>query len=172
MNALPAEALRRCAELNVTPTRYFLAVSLAEQTLSLFENFAFVKMYRCSTSRFGIGETAGSKMTPRGLHRIAEKIGAGCPAGTAFEARQALGIPAPGSPPAAITTRILWLDGLEPGRNQGGDVDSHARYIYIHGTGSPHTIGQPATQGCIHLADDDLIYLFDLVPEGTLVWNG
>ena len=42
-------------------------------------------------------------------------------------------------PDAKITTRILWLEGLEPGFNRGGNVDSHARYIYIHGTADQMT---------------------------------
>ena len=71
---------------------------------------------------------------------------------------------------AKITTRILWLEGLEPGFNQGTNVDSHERYIYIHGTANQKTIGEPASCGCIHLADADLIALFDLVQTGTLVW--
>jgi hypothetical protein len=33
--------------------------------------------FPCSTSRFGIGQNEGSNRTPLGLHRIAEKIGAG-----------------------------------------------------------------------------------------------
>jgi lipoprotein-anchoring transpeptidase ErfK/SrfK len=64
----------------------------------------------------------------------------------------------------------MWLEGLEPGFNQGGDVDTHGRYIYIHGTGDQESIGAPASHGCIHLADVDLISLFDLLPGGTLVW--
>ena len=73
-------------------------------------------------------------------------------------------------PDAKITTRILWLEGLEPGFNRGGNVDSHKRYIYIHGTADQITIGKPTSCGCIHLADVDLIPLFDLLPSGTLVW--
>ncbi|HXE43290.1 MAG TPA: L,D-transpeptidase, partial [Candidatus Baltobacteraceae bacterium] len=72
------------------------------------------------------------------------------------------------------TTRILWLEGLEPGLNKGFDgnvnVDSHARYIYIHGTADQSSIGKLTSCGCIHLADADLIPLFDLLPSGTLVW--
>ncbi len=73
-------------------------------------------------------------------------------------------------PDAKITTRILWLEGLEPGFNRGGNVDSHSRYIYIHGTGDETMIGRPASCGCIHLAADDLVPLFDKLPGGTLVW--
>ena len=53
---------------------------------------------------------------------------------------------------------------------RGGNVDTHDREIYIHGTGDQTSLGRPSSHGCIHLADDDLIALFDLLPSGTLVW--
>jgi len=180
----------------VIPTHFVLIVSIAEQTVSLFEDsvaavhdrrqnkkaspnspavtdhrYSFAKKFPCSTSRFGIGQMEGSNCTPLGLHRIAEKIGAGEPAGTVFKSRNAVGhMSQPEFADAKITTRILWLEGLEPGFNRGGNVDSHARYIYIHGTADQKSIGKPASHGCIHLADADLIPLFDKLPAGTLVW--
>ncbi len=132
--------------------------------------FRFLRAMRCSTSKFGIGEKADSNMTPRGLHRIANKIGGGWPIGTVFKSRQMVGYTWNGLPKAAITTRILWLEGLEPGFNRGGDVDSHSRYIYIHGTGDEPGIGRPASHGCVQLSGDDLIPLYRLLPVGTLVW--
>ena len=144
---------------------------LAHQSLSLFGDGVLVKKFPCSTSRFGIGQIEGSNRTPLGLHRIAEKIGDGQPAGTVFESRQIVGhVSQPEFSDAKITTRILWLEGLEPGFNRGTNVDSHERYIYIHGTANQATVGEPASCGCIHLADADLIPLFDLLPSGTLVW--
>ncbi len=163
--------LRACQKLGVEPTRFVLVVGIAEQTVSLFEQNRFVKTFPCSTSRFGIGQTEGSNCTPLGLHRIAEKIGAGEPGGTVFKSRRIIGHTSqPELSDAKITTRILWLEGLEPGFNRGGSVNSHARYIYIHGTADQKSIGKPASCGCIHLADADLIPLFDLLPVGTLVW--
>ncbi len=184
-----------CEKYGVVPAQFILVVNAAEQTVSLFEGtvaavydcrskkkthsnlpavtdrrYRFVKRFRCSTSRFGIGQNAGSNCTPLGLHRIAEKIGGGWPVGTVFESRKPMGYTWRGMPDAKITTRILWLEGLEPGLNRGGNVDSHARYIYIHGTGDETTIGRPASCGCIHLAANDLVPLFDLLPVGTLVW--
>src|SRR5271154_1296733 len=166
---------KACEKFSVAQTQFILIVSIAEQTVSLFEQNKFVKQIPCSTSRFGIGQIEGSNRTPLGLHRIAEKIGAGEPAGTVFKARQIIGHTSqPEFADAKITTRILWLEGLEPGLNKGFNggvnVDSHARYIYIHGTADQKSIGQPASHGCIHLADADLIPLFDLLPNGTLVW--
>lgn len=168
---LPENYLATCARLNVAPTKYVLTVSVARQSLSLFEDGKFVKTFSCSTSRFGVGQIEGSNRTPLGLHRIAEKIGAGQPAGTAFESREIVGHTSHADySDAKITTRILWLEGLEPGFNRGGNVDSHQRYIYIHGTANQKSIGHPSSCGCVHLADADLIPLFDLLPSGTLVW--
>jgi hypothetical protein len=171
---LVTDGLRRCRQLGVAATRQVLAVSVAGQTLSLFEKLSgswhLAGLTLCSTSRFGIGQQEGSNCTPLGLHRIVEKIGGGWPAGTVFKGRQPIGYTWKGMPDAKITTRILWLEGLELGFNRGGNVDSHARYIYIHGSADQISIGKPASCGCIHLADVDLIPLFDLLPNGTLVW--
>lgn len=179
-NAVPSGFWNRCRSLGVLPARRLLTVDVCRQTVSLFTEpsaspspwgqYQLIKRFRCSTSRFGIGQTEGSNCTPLGLHRVAEKIGGGWPAGTVFKARQPIGYTWKGMPDAKITTRILWLEGLEPGFNRGGKVDSHARYIYIHGTGDQTTIGKPSSCGCIHLADADLVPLFEKLPAGTLVW--
>jgi hypothetical protein len=160
-----------CARLKISPTQFVLAVNITDQFVSLIKDGIFVKQFPCSTSRFGIGQTEGSNCTPLGLHRIAEKIGVGERAGTVFKSRQVIGHTSqPEFADAKITTRILWLEGLEPGFNRDSSVDSHARYIYIHGTADQSSIGQPTSCGCIHLADADLIPLFDLLPSGTLAW--
>jgi L,D-transpeptidase-like protein len=165
---------RRCHQQGVRLTRFFLTVSVERQTLSLFERISTYclsrKTFRCSTARNGIGQVEGSNRTPLGLHRIGEKIGGGWPTGAVFERREFQGYTWQGRPEAKITTRILWLEGLEPGINRGGTVDSRNRYIYIHGTGDETTLGRPASAGCIHLAAADLIPLYDRLPEGTLVW--
>ena len=170
-NSLPEACQAACQRLNITPTAYILTVSVTEQSVRLFVGGRVVKTFPCSTSRFGIGQIEGSQCTPLGLHGIAEKIGAGEPPGTVFKSRQVAGHTSqPEWADAKITTRILWLEGLEPGFNRGGTVDSHRRYIYIHGTANQKSIGEPASHGCIHLADPDLVSLFDLLPAGTLVW--
>lgn len=163
--------LLACKKCGATLTRFALTVNIAGQSLSLFDEGKFLKKLPCSTSRFGIGQAAGSNCTPLGLHRIAEKIGSGEPAGTVFKGRKIIGHTSqPDLANAMMTTRILWLDGLEPGFNHGGSVDSHSRYVYIHGTADQKSIGRPSSHGCIHLADADLIPIFDLLPSGTLVW--
>lgn len=170
-STLPPACLARCHSLGVAPTKHLLAVNIAAQTVSLFSDGQFVRQMPASTSQFGIGQIAGSNCTPLGLHRIVEKIGADEPPGTVFKSRRIVGHTSePKFAAAKITTRILWLEGLEAGLNRGGNVDSHARYIYIHGTADQKSIGTPASHGCIHLADGDLIPLFDVLESGTLVW--
>jgi hypothetical protein len=174
-NKILMDCLGRCRELDIQPTPFIFAARVATQSAFLFQSplepIPFrVTDYRISTSKFGIGQIAGSNKTPLGLHRIAEKIGTGCEAGTVFKGRKVIGHLRDGLPLESITTRILWLEGLEEGFNRGGNVDTHSRYIYIHGWGDQASLGTPTSLGCIHLADADLIPLYDLLPVGTLVW--
>jgi hypothetical protein len=90
--------------------------------------------------------------------------------GTVFRHRQVVGRTWQGQPNAKIVHRILWLEGLEPGFNRGGCVDTFRRYIYLHGVGDETTLGRPCSHGCIHLAGADLIPLYGRLPENTLVW--
>jgi hypothetical protein len=168
--------------LHVRPTRFVLAVSVAAQRMALFEmlrsngarlpDYALRRHYLISTSRFGTGQVMHSNQTPLGLHRIARKTGGGQPIGTVFKARQPVGLTWQGMTDGAIVHRILWLEGLEPGFNRGGDVDSFRRYIYIHGFGDETTLGRPQSCGCVHLAAADLMPLYERLPVGTLVWIG
>jgi lipoprotein-anchoring transpeptidase ErfK/SrfK len=71
-----------------------------------------------------------------------------------------------------VTSRILWLRGLEPGVNHGGDVDTYSRYVYIHGTQREDRIGEPMSSGCVLMRNRDIIELFEEVRAGDLVWIG
>jgi hypothetical protein len=135
-----------------------------------FPDYEFRRRYVISTSRFGIGRRMNSNQTPLGLHRIARKVGGGHPIGTVFKSRQPVGLTWQGQPAGGIAHRILWLEGLEPGFNRGGNVDTFARYIYLHGYGDELTLGRPQSCGCVHLAAADLLPLYDRLPIGTLVW--
>ena len=173
MTSLPKAFLTRCRELDIAPTRYMAhtqCVSIAEQKLYWFKNGTLHQTLVCSTSKFGIGQQEGSNCTPLGLHAIREKIGDGEPIGAVFKGRVVVGRDGINNPEARITTRILWLEGLEEGFNRGGNVDTHDRYVYIHGTGDETKLGQPDSHGCIHLEANDLIEVFDEAPSGPLVW--
>ena len=62
----------------------------------------------------------------------------------------------------AVLTRILWLEGLEPGVNKGPGIDSHERYVYLHGTNQEQKLGTPASHGCLRFSNADIEKLFDL----------
>ena len=68
-----------------------------------------------------------------------------------------------------ITTRILWLEGLEEGINKGRGIDSFKRYIYIHGTSEEGLLGTPSSHGCIRMGNKDVIELYNIIEVGTLV---
>ncbi|MEO5328388.1 MAG: L,D-transpeptidase [Magnetococcus sp. THC-1_WYH] len=125
-----------------------------------------------STGIKGFGNLADSGLTPTGLHRICACIGADAPLGQVFKSREPTGdIITDAAPPGldCITTRILWLEGLEEGINRGPGIDSRERYIYIHGTPHAHRLGQPASAGCIRMANHDIIDLFRRVAIHTPV---
>jgi len=152
-----------------------VVVSLAEQRLRLFKGAEVVADYPVSTALNGAGEREGSGRTPRGRHTICEKIGDEAPRGTVFVGRRPSGdVCTPSAYAAApkrdwILTRILWLDGLQPGFNRGGDVDSRSRYIYIHGTPDEEPMGVARSHGCVRMRNEDVVALFGIVEVGTEV---
>lgn len=153
-----------------------IEVSLGTQTLILrgADGHALMRA-SVSTARNGAGERANSECTPRGRHVIRAKIGAGQPANTVFVSRRPTGEVYTPKLRAAypgrdwILTRILWLSGLEPGRNRLRDVDTMRRYIYIHGCPDEDQMGIPGSRGCIKMHNQEIIRLFDLVGPGTPV---
>jgi len=153
----------------------FVLIDLAPQSLELVEDGHVLRRYSVSTARNGPGERRNSGCTPRGLHRVRIRIGTDCAAGTVFEGRRPTGEIYDAALACRyperdwILTRILWLTGLEPGRNRGGCVDTLRRYVYIHGCPDCEPMGVPRSHGCIRMRNEDLIELFDLVSEGTLV---
>ncbi|WP_299871552.1 L,D-transpeptidase [uncultured Cocleimonas sp.] len=153
-----------------------IVVSATDQQLVLIKNNQIVSHYSISTAEAGLGNLSGSYKTPLGVHKIDSKIGDGAEIGAIFKAREntqniveILKEPYEKSDADNITTRILWLAGIEQGVNLGGDVDTKDRYIYIHGTDEEGRLGTPASHGCIRMGNQEIIDLFDQVEVGTLV---
>ncbi len=152
-----------------------ITIDLATQTLALFADGQIVASYPVSTAANGPGERMDSECTPRGKHVIDETIGDGCAVNTVFVGRRPTGeVYGPDLRAAFpgrdwILTRILWLRGVEPGRNEGGDLDSKARYIYIHGSPDETPMGRPGSRGCIRMRNRDILELFGKVAAGTPV---
>ncbi|MCP1726688.1 hypothetical protein J2T60_000653 [Natronospira proteinivora] len=128
-----------------------------------------------STAKNGPGEGHGSGCTPRGRHVIRARIGDGQAVGTVFVGRRPTGEICDEALFRAqperdwILTRILWLSGLEPGKNRLGDVDTMRRYIYIHGCPDAFPMGKPLSAGCIRMRNHAVIALFEQVSVGTEV---
>jgi hypothetical protein len=158
----------KCATLGCKPSERLIVVSISRQLLAFYRDGQLVKSYVVSTSLRPPSNVKNSLGTPRGLHEIAEKHGAGAPPGIVFVSRVSTGqhfseLPASEQGKALVTTRILWLRGLEPGVNAGGEVDTYDRYVYIHGTNQEEKLGTPASAGCVVMGNLDVIELFDQV---------
>ena len=154
----------------------FIDILIPAQRLALVDEGKVVKSYPVSTAKNGAGELRGSECTPRGWHKIRAKIGEGLPVYSVFKARRPTGeiySPELGKQfPERdwILTRILWLSGLEPGKNRYGAVDTAWRYIYIHGCPDELMNGKPESHGCIRMLNADLIDLFERVAINTEVY--
>ena len=153
-----------------------IEISIGRQLLELRDDGGvWIRRYYISTASRGAGELRGSYQTPRGKHLIRAKIGGGATENTVFVGRRPTGERYDAELAARfpnrdwILTRILWLSGCEPGRNRLGEVDTMRRYIYIHGSPDPATMGVPGSIGCVRMHNDDIVELFDLVPPYTPV---
>jgi hypothetical protein len=144
---------------------YKIRIDAKAQTLQLLHDRKVVYQFSVSTSRFGLGQGSGSFQTPLGRFRVYQKIGGDQPLKTVFRGRVPVAGPLDWHKESdLITSRILWLDGIES-HNQ----NTRERFIYIHGTNEEHLIGQPVSHGCVRMRNDDVARLFDLVEAGTEV---
>ena len=155
--------------------RHHIAISFPEQRLVLSDAAGILMDVPVSTGSNGPGEHMGSECTPRGRHIVRAKIGDGLAIDSVFVGRRATGERFhPGLREEFpdrdwILTRILWLSGVEPGRNRLGAVDTMRRFIYIHGCPDDLVLGKPESHGCVRMGNAEVIELFDQVPVGTPV---
>ena len=150
-------------------------VSVKSQKMYHIQNNEINSVYRISTAKKGVGNIQNSDKTPTGLHHIKEKHGDKTPLNGRMIGRVFYGQIATiyqdttSSKTDDITTRILWLDGLEKNINKGGMVDSYNRYIYIHGTSEEGKIGTPASHGCIRMINTEVLEFYNKIPLYTKI---
>lgn len=153
----------------------YVQVDVAEQRLRLYQEWGGDVLWETAvaTAKNGVGEQYGSYQTPRGAHIIRAKIGHNAPLNAVFVGRRQTGeIYSPAlrllyPERDWILTRILWLSGLEVGKNRMGTVDTMRRYVYVHGAPDEDAMGVPSSHGCIKMRNDDIIHLFQCVDAGT-----
>jgi len=152
-----------------------LFISVKEQKIYHIIKNTIVKEYLVSTAKKGVGNQKNSDMTPHGLHYVKQKHGCKTPKNGRMIGRVFYGQIATiyadttSSKTDDITSRILWLSGMEKDINKGGNVDSYNRYIYIHGTSEEGKIGTPASHGCVRMLNNDIIELYAKIKIGTKV---
>lgn len=114
-------------------------VSVPDQVLALVDRGRLIARYPISTSKFGIGDSAGSYRTPLGTLFVSAKFGDNLPPGAVIKNRVPTGelvtANAPGRDP--IVARVIWL------RGNGSAKPRCARSLYLH---SRHTRGAPDRQ--------------------------
>ena len=153
-----------------------LYVNIDKQRMYLLKKGTISRTFKISSSYYGTGSEINSFKTPLGKHEIYKKIGEDLPINAILKGRVWSGAIANvitddiDTDFDHVTSRILWLDGLEEGKNKGPGVDSRSRYIYIHGTAEEGLIGKPASDGCIRMYNSEVIELFGLVEEKVQVW--
>ena len=152
-----------------------LFISIENQRLYHIKNEKIINKFIISSSEYGTGNQDGSNKTPIGLHKIKEKYGKNTPINGIMVNRVFYGNIAKihtdkkKSILDDITSRVIWLEGMEKGKNKGKGIDSYYRYIYIHGTTEEGRLGTPASHGCIRMRNKEVIDLFNAVEVGTLV---
>jgi lipoprotein-anchoring transpeptidase ErfK/SrfK len=141
-------------------------VSVPDQVLALVDRGRLIARYPVSTSKFGIGDSAGSYRTPLGTLFVSAKFGDNLPPGAVIKNRVPTGELVNANAPGrdAIVARVIWLRGMEA-QNRG----ARDRCIYIHGTPEEGRIGKPASFGCIRMRSRDVIALYNSVHIGMHV---
>ena len=155
---------RAGAESDLAPVD--VLISVPDQKMLVVREGGWVRKYKISTSRFGIGDNFGSYKTPVGRLRVWEKLGGDLPSGAVIKHREATGEILPANAPGRdpIVSRILWLEGLESQND-----NARGRGIYIHGTTEEVNIGKAVSWGCIRMRSEDVIELYEIVPVGATV---
>jgi lipoprotein-anchoring transpeptidase ErfK/SrfK len=141
-------------------------VSVPDQVLALIDRGRLIARYPISTSKFGLGDSAGSYRTPLGTLFVSAKFGDKLPPGAVMKNRSPTGEVVAVNAPSrdAIVARVIWLRGMEAQNRAARD-----RCIYIHGTPEERRLGKPASFGCIRMRSRDIIDLYDRVHIGTHV---
>ena len=154
----------------------YIHISLAEQRLRWIDEVGHVQLdVAVSTAANGAGEAMNSFCTPRGWHVVRARIGSSAPLNTVFIGRRPSGeLYTPQLRTREphrdwILTRILWLSGLEVGKNRLGNVDTMRRYIYIHGSPDEVAMGHVGSHGCVRMRNAEIIELFERTAIGTRV---
>ena len=134
-----------------------------------------IKEMLVSTGGLGFGNTPNNMSTGTGLMQITNKIKGDKkyqvfvskkPTNLVLGPNQDSTRTVDGEKHAAeVLTGILELSGLEPCND-----NIFSRLIYIHGTNREKYLGQKASNGCIRVSNDNILYLLNTIPVGTKLY--
>jgi hypothetical protein len=156
--------------------RYHFIVDGKTQHAYIIFRRAIVRQIPISTGRNGFGNIEGTLKTSPGLMEVRLFVGRGSPVGTAIKMGEIVRdngkplvvpiVKEPSSAGAFMTTRVIYLKGLE---RENATVEE--RGIRIHGTNKEGNLGQRDSHGCIRVSNADAIALADeLLTPGSKVY--
>jgi lipoprotein-anchoring transpeptidase ErfK/SrfK len=134
-----------------------------------------IRSFRVSTGVNGFGNEPDNKETPTGLLQVKGKV-----KGRPYEVLVAktptgkiLGpdvdstrVDNEGNKHIAeVLTGILELDGLEDCND-----NAFSRNIYFHGTNRESKLGEPRSNGCIRVSNNNIQWMMGNIPSGTKVY--
>lgn len=139
LNRVTPKTLQAGHQLKVLKGPFGAVVNLKDRQLTMHAHGWYVRSYR-----IGIGK---DHSTPAGEFTVKEK----------------LENPTWYNPAGGV------VDADDPSNPLGEYWIGLGNHIGIHGTIDPNSIGASVSQGCIHLADDDIAEVFQLLGEGSEV---
>jgi hypothetical protein len=127
-------------KLNIT--EYLCVVVISEQCNYIFQHGRLLGKYLISTgSHDRWGDDRSMK---EGVWRLGKK----------FEKEL----------PQMYGPRLIYLEAYNPAYDKFFETEKA-----FHGTDEPQNLGKPTSQGCIYHSNEDIIKLYDLLPDKTLV---
>lgn len=124
----------------IVETEWLVIIDRSEQKEYVFQNRGFFKSYSVST---GSKDRYNYDATlPIGVWRIGEKI--------------------PYSLGEIYGPKLMYLEWWN-----GESFEETLRAL--HGTNEPENLGSPTSMGCIYHDNNDILELYELTPEGTIV---
>ena len=128
--------------LKVLPGPFEARVDLASCRISLVWRSGVLREFPCC-----VGDPTRGQATPAGAFRVVDRV-----VNPMYTAPDGSTIPG-GRPENPIGSR--WI--------------KFAPSLGIHGTNEPETIGKPLSKGCVRMRNEDVEWLYDFLPPGSVV---
>ena len=135
---------------NIKQSEYIFIIDIKKQKNYLYFKDTLIDTFIISTG--SKNRYKGNREMPEGLWRLTKKMNQK-EINNVFKERAAIYGP-----------RLISLEKYSE-KKQAFVKTNRA----FHGTNEPENIGSPTSMGCVYHYNEDIIYLYDFIPENTLV---